>query len=111
MHSLQVLHTIQLFRHDCPITAVLLTIYLLISKNVRFADILNNEISDHQVITLNILNYFTTSLVPNHNKTVRYGKRLIDTSTAALWNSLQNNIKCARNIRHFKKLVKLYMST
>ena len=52
----------------------------------------------------------TTSLVPNRNKTVRYGKRLIDTSTAALWNSLPNNIKCARNIRHFKKLVKLYMS-
>ena len=24
---------------------------------------------------------------------------------------LPNNIKCARNIRHFKKLVKLYMST
>ena len=45
----------------------------------------------------------TTSLVPNRNKTVRYGKRLIDTSTAALWNSLPNNIKCARNIRHFKK--------
>ena len=53
----------------------------------------------------------TTSLVPNRNKTVRYGKQLIDTSTAALWNSLPNNIKCARNIRHFKKLVKLYMST
>ena len=53
----------------------------------------------------------TTSLVPNRNKTVRYGKRLIDTSTAALWNSLPNNIKCARNIRHFTKLVKLYIST
>ena len=26
----------------------------------------------------------TTSLVPNRNKTIRYGKRLIDTSTAAL---------------------------
>ena len=35
----------------------------------------------------------------------------INTSTAALWNSLPNKIKCARNIRHFKKIVKLYMST
>ena len=35
----------------------------------------------------------TTSLVPYRNKTVRYGKRLVDTSTAALWNSLPNNIK------------------
>ena len=52
----------------------------------------------------------TTSLVPNRNKTIRYGKRLIDTSTAALWNSLPNEIKCATNRIQFKKLIKLYIA-
>ena len=28
----------------------------------------------------------TTSLVPNSNITIRYGRRLLDTSSAALWN-------------------------
>ena len=30
----------------------------------------------------------TTSLVPNRNRTIRYGRRLLDTSSAALWNPL-----------------------
>ena len=52
----------------------------------------------------------TTSLVPNRNKTIRYGKRLMDTSTAALWNSLPNEIKCATNKIQFMKLIKLYIA-
>ena len=52
----------------------------------------------------------TTSLVPNRNRTVRYGKRLFDTSTAVLWNNLPNNIKCATSIIHYKNLLKQYMS-
>ena len=52
----------------------------------------------------------TTSLVPNRTKTVRYGKRLFDTSTAVLWNNLLNNIKCATRINQFKNLLKHYMS-
>ena len=43
----------------------------------------------------------TTSLVPNKNKTVMLGRRLIDTTSAALWNNLPNGIKFARNIIHF----------
>ena len=43
-----------------------------------------------------------TSLVPNHNRTIKYDKRLIDTSTAVLWNSLPNEIKCATNRIEFK---------
>ena len=39
----------------------------------------------------------TTSLVINRNRTIRYGKRLIDTSTAFLWNSQPNEINCATN--------------
>ena len=34
----------------------------------------------------------TTSLVPNRHKTIRYRKRLIDTSSAALWNGLPDDI-------------------
>ena len=48
----------------------------------------------------------TTSLVPNRHKTIRYGKRLIDTSSAALWNGLPNDIKRANNICQFKKTFK-----
>ena len=53
----------------------------------------------------------TTSLVPKRNKTVRYGRRMIDTSSATLWNSLPNNIKCARNVLHFKRLAKLHLTS
>ena len=52
----------------------------------------------------------TTSLEPNRSKTVRYGKRLFDTSKAVLWNNLPNNIKCATSIIHYKNLLKQYMS-
>ena len=52
----------------------------------------------------------STPLVPNRNETVRYGKRLFDTSTAVLWNNLPNNIKCAISIIHYKNLLKQYMS-
>ena len=45
----------------------------------------------------------TTSLVPNRSKTVRYGKRLFDTSTTVLWNKLPNNIKCATNVLWVRK--------
>ena len=31
----------------------------------------------------------TTPLVPNRNRTIRYGRRVLDTSSAALWNPLQ----------------------
>ena len=40
----------------------------------------------------------TTSLVPNRSRTIRYGKRLIVTSAATLWNGLPIHIKSARNL-------------
>ena len=45
----------------------------------------------------------TTSLVPNRHKTIRYGKRIIDISFAALWNGLPDDIKHANNICYLKK--------
>ena len=48
----------------------------------------------------------TTSLVPNRSRTIRYGKRLIGTSAATLWNALPNHIKSARNVIQFKRLLK-----
>ena len=46
------------------------------------------------------------SLVPNRNKTVKFGKRLMDTAAASLWNFLPDEIKCAPNIMIFKKTFK-----
>ena len=73
----------------------------------------------HQLIYIaNLFNWYTpvrtlrpiastTSLFPNKNKTVMLnGRRLIDTTSAALWNNLPNDIKFARNSIHFKKLLK-----
>ena len=51
----------------------------------------------------------TTSLVPNRNKTIRYGRRLLDTSSAALWNPLPDYIKSADTIITFKTYLKTYM--
>ena len=48
----------------------------------------------------------TTSLVPNRSRTIRYGKRLIGTSAATLWNAQPNHIKSARNVIQFKRLLK-----
>lgn len=49
---------------------------------------------------------FTTSLVPNKNKTVRYGKRLFDTSAATLWNTLPIEIKSIATLQCFKTQIK-----
>lgn len=51
----------------------------------------------------------TTSLIPNRNRTIRLGRRLFDTSSATLWNTLPNNIKSADNMIHFKKLLKTFL--
>ena len=53
----------------------------------------------------------TTSLVPNKNKTVMLGRRLIDTTSAALWNNLPNDIKFVRNTIHSKKLIKQFIAS
>ena len=48
----------------------------------------------------------TTSLVPNRNRTVRYGRRLLDTSAAALWNTMPEELRNAVNVVYFKRLLK-----
>ena len=44
----------------------------------------------------------TTTLVPNRNRIIRYGRRLLDTSSAALWNPLPDYIKSTDTIITFK---------
>ncbi len=58
--------------------------------------------------TRNLRSASTTSLIQNRHKTVKYGRRLIDMSSASLWNALPNNIKIAANTSHFKKLLKTH---
>ena len=45
-------------------------------------------------------------LTPNRNRTVKYGRRLMDTAAASLWNTLPIDIKNAQNIVSFKKMLK-----
>ena len=47
----------------------------------------------------------TTTLVHNRIKTIQYGRRLLDTSSAALWNILPENIKSANNIKTLQNFV------
>ena len=51
----------------------------------------------------------TTSLVPNRNRTIRYGRRLLDTLSTALWNPLPDYIKSADTIITFETYLKTYM--
>lgn len=51
----------------------------------------------------------TTSLVPNRNRTVKYGRRLLDTSTATLWNTLPESIKTCQNLDSFKICIKTFL--
>ena len=51
----------------------------------------------------------TTSLLPNRNRTIIYGRRLLDTSSAALWNPLPGYIKYADTIITVKTNLKTYM--
>ena len=44
----------------------------------------------------------TTSLIPNRSKTIKFGRRLVGTSSAALWNHLPDNIRKARNVIHLR---------
>ncbi len=49
------------------------------------------------------------SLVPRRNTTVKYGKRLSDTSTAVIWNSLPKNIRLTSSLSQYKRLLKSYL--
>ena len=51
----------------------------------------------------------TTSIIPKRYKSVRYGKRLMDTSAAMQWNSLPNELKCAITTNSFKKTIKTHL--
>ena len=48
----------------------------------------------------------TTSLVPDRNRTVRYGRRLLDTSAAALWNTMPEELRNVVNVVQFKRQLK-----
>ena len=47
-----------------------------------------------------------TLCTPNRNRTVIYGRRLMDTAAASLWNTLPIDIKNALNIVSFKEAFK-----
>ena len=49
------------------------------------------------------------SLVPNKNKTVKFGRRLCDTATAVLWNNLPVHLRCAESVVVFKKQLKTHL--
>ncbi len=49
------------------------------------------------------------SLVPNRNNTVKYGRRLCDTSCAVLWNSLPVALRSATSVQTFKKQLKTHL--
>ena len=51
----------------------------------------------------------TTSIIPKRYKSVRYGKRLMDTGAAMRWNSLPNEFKCAITTNCFKKTIKTHL--
>ena len=51
----------------------------------------------------------TTSIIPKRYKSVRYGKRLMDTGAAMRWNSLPNELKCAITINYFRKTKITYL--
>ena len=51
----------------------------------------------------------TTSIIPKRYKSVRYGKRLMDTGAAMRWNTLSNEVKCAITTNCFKKTIKTHL--
>ena len=51
----------------------------------------------------------TTSIIPKRYKSVRYGKRLMDTGAAMRWNSLLNELRCAITTNCFKKTIKTHL--
>ena len=51
----------------------------------------------------------TTLLVPNRNRTIRYGRRLLDKLSATLWNPLPDYSKSADTIITFKTFLKTDM--
>ena len=49
------------------------------------------------------------SLVPNKNKTVKFGRTLCDIATAVLWNNLPVHLRCAESVVIFKKQLKTHL--
>ena len=50
-----------------------------------------------------------TSIIPKRYKSVRYGKRLMNTGLAMQWNSLPNELKWAITTNCFKKTIKTHL--
>ena len=50
-------------------------------------------------ITLSI---YTTSFVPNRNRSARYCRRLLDTAAAVLWNTMSEEYRNAVNVIYLK---------
>ncbi len=96
--------------------------WLTISKRCQYKTlvmtfkILHNDAPIYLCDTLNryeprraLRSSTTTSLVPGRNKTVRYGRRIMDTSAAVLWNALPCDIRDSLNLYTFKTLVKAHL--
>ena len=49
------------------------------------------------------------TLFPKRYKSVRYGKRQMDTGAAMRWNSLPNELKCPITTNCFKKTIKAHL--
>ena len=97
--------------HSLPIIErVQFKILLLVFKSLHceapsyVCDLLNWYHTNRHLRSAN-----TTSLVPNHNETITFEKRLMDTASASLWNFLPDEIKCAPNIMIFKRQLKTYL--
>ena len=60
----------------------------------------------NKIIRIRIRIRNRTSLVPSRSKTVKLGRRLMDTAAATLWNTLPEGIKCSPSVTIFKKTLK-----
>ena len=49
------------------------------------------------------------SLVPNKNKTVKFGRRLCNTATAVFWSNLPVHLRCAESVVVFTKQLKTHL--
>ena len=67
------------------------------------------ELIDWYTPTRTLRSSSKSTLVPRHHASVKYGKRLLDTASATLWNSLPTNIQSAIGIMCFRKLLKTHL--
>ena len=81
--------------------------YICVYSTLNCGLIVTKKVKWSTQFNFNSIN--TQFRISHRHKIILYGRRLMDTGAAVLWNNLPNNFKCVSSLHLFKKLLKTFL--